>query len=129
VLLGLGGLITFTRFVRSEVLEVLSQDFVRTARAKGLPDRIVDRAHVLRNALIPIVTLLGYLLPAVLSGAVITEQIFNWPGMGKLFFEAASSRDYPLLLALLMLGSGLTILGMLLADIGYGVVDPRVRYS
>ncbi len=129
VLLGLGGLITFTRFVRSEVLEVLSQDFVRTARAKGLPDRTVDRAHVLRNALIPIVTLLGYLLPAVLSGAVITEQIFNWPGMGKLFFEAASSRDYPLLLAMLMLGSGLTILGMLLADIGYGVVDPRVRYS
>src|SRR5439155_933712 len=96
LLLGLGGLITFTRFVRSEVLEVLGQDYVRTARAKGLTEPLVARRHVLRNALLPVVTLLGYLLPAVLSGAIITEYIFNWPGMGKLFFEAATSRDYPL---------------------------------
>jgi peptide/nickel transport system permease protein len=129
VLLGLGGLITFSRFVRSGVLDVLGQDYVRTARAKGLDDRTVNRGHVLRNALIPVVTLLGSLLPAVLSGAIITETIFNWPGMGRLFYEAASTRDYPLLLAILLLGTALTILGTLLADIGYGVVDPRIRYS
>lgn len=129
VLLGLGGLITFTRFVRSEVLEVVSQDYVRTARAKGLEERIVRRAHILRNALIPVVTLLGSLLPALLGGSVITETIFNWPGMGRLFLEAASGRDYPVLLAMLLLGTVLTILGTLLADIGYGLVDPRVRYS
>jgi peptide/nickel transport system permease protein len=129
VLLGLGGLITFTRFVRSEVLEVLGQDYVRTARAKGLAERTVQRAHVLRTALIPVVTLLGGLLPSLLSGAIITETIFNWPGMGRLFYEAASSRDYPLLLGILLIGTVLTILGTLLADIGYGLVDPRVRYT
>jgi peptide/nickel transport system permease protein len=129
LLLGLGGVIAFSRFVRSEVLEVVTQDFVRTARAKGVNERAVDRLHVLRNALIPVVTILGSLLPAVLSGAIITEQIFNWPGMGKLFYEAALSRDYPLLLAMLMLGTFLTLLGTLMADIGYGLVDPRIRYS
>jgi peptide/nickel transport system permease protein len=129
ILLGLGGLITFTRFVRSEVLEVLSQDYVRTARAKGLAERTVQRAHVLRTALIPVVTLLGGLLPSLLSGAIITETIFNWPGMGRLFFEAASQRDYPLLLGMLFMGTVLTIIGTLMADIGYGLVDPRVRYS
>jgi len=129
ILLGLGGLITFTRFVRSEVLEVLSSDYVRTARAKGLAEPVVQRAHVLRTALTPVITLLGSLLPAVLSGAVITETIFNWPGMGRLFIEAASARDRPLLLGMLLLGTVLTIIGTLLADIGYGLADPRVRYS
>ena len=129
VLLGLGGLIGFTRFVRSEVLEVLSQDYVRTARAKGLAEIDVERSHVLRTALIPVVTILGGLLPSLLSGAIIMEQIFNWPGLGRLFIEAASSRDYPLLLGMLLMGTVLTILGAFLADIGYGFVDPRVRYS
>jgi peptide/nickel transport system permease protein len=125
----MGGLITFTRFLRSEVLEVLGQDYVRTARSKGLDERQVNSAHVLRNALIPVVTLLGGLLPGLLSGAVILETIFNWPGMGRLFLEAASNRDYPLLLGMLLIGTFLTIIGTLLADIGYGLVDPRVRYS
>jgi peptide/nickel transport system permease protein len=129
VLLGMGGLITFTRFLRSEVLEVLGQDYVRTARSKGLDERQVNNAHVLRNALIPVVTLLGGLLPGLLSGAVILETIFNWPGMGRLFIEAASTRDYPLLLGMLLIGTFLTIIGTLLADIGYGLVDPRVRYT
>ena len=129
VLLGLGGLITYTRLIRSEVLEALGQDYVRTARAKGLDERAINRAHVLRNAFIPAITLLGSLLPAVLSGAIITEQIFNWPGLGRLFFEAASGRDYPLLLAMLLLGTVLTIVGTLLADIGYGIIDPRIRYD
>ena len=128
-LLGLGGLIGFTRFVRSEVLEVLGQDYVRTARAKGLDEYVVQKAHVLRTALIPVVTILGGLLPSLLSGAVIMEGIFNWPGMGRLFLEAAMSRDYPLLLGMLLLGTVLTIIGAFLADIGYGLVDPRVRYS
>jgi peptide/nickel transport system permease protein len=129
MLLGLGGVISFTRFVRSSVLEELGQDYVRTARAKGLTESAINRAHVLRNAFIPVVTLLGYLLPALLSGAVITEFIFNWPGMGKLFYEAALGRDYPVLLGMLLLGTALTILGTLLADIGYGIVDPRIRYT
>lgn len=129
LLLSIGGIITFSRYVRSEVLEVLGQDFVRTARAKGLPSGDVTWRHVMRNALMPVVTLLGYLLPGVLSGALLTETIFNWPGLGKLFYEAATTRDYPLLLALLSMGTFLTILGTLIADILYGVVDPRIRYS
>jgi peptide/nickel transport system permease protein len=128
-LLSIGGLITFSRYVRSEVLEVVNQDYVRTARAKGLPSETVTWRHVMRNALMPVVTLLGYLLPSVLAGAIITEQIFNWPGMGKLFYEAATTRDYPLLLGMLSLGTLLTIVGTLIADVLYGVVDPRVRYS
>lgn len=129
VLLGLGGWVGFTRFVRSEVLEVLNMDYVRTARAKGLAEHDVMRAHVLRTALIPVVTILGGLLPTLLSGAIIMEQIFNWPGMGRLFIEAASSRDYPLLLGMFLLGTVLTIFGAFLADVCYGIVDPRVRYS
>jgi peptide/nickel transport system permease protein len=89
-ILGLGGMIVYTRYVRSQVLEVLTQDYVRTARAKGLRENVVARSHVLRNALIPVVTLLGSLLPFLVSGAAITESIFNWPGLGRLFLEAAS---------------------------------------
>jgi peptide/nickel transport system permease protein len=111
------------------VLEVGGQDYVRTARAKGLPKSDVTWRHIMRNALMPVVTLLGFLLPAVLGGAVITEAIFNWPGMGRLFIEAATNRDYPLLLGILTLGAFLTILGNLIADMLYGVVDPRIRYS
>jgi peptide/nickel transport system permease protein len=128
-LLSTGVLISFTRFVRAETLEVLSQDYVRTAVAKGLPGKEVNRWHVFRNSLIPVVTLLGYLLPALVSGAIITEQIFQWPGMGRLFFQAASSRDMPVLLCILYIGTILTVIGTLLADIGYGLVDPRVRYD
>ena len=128
-ILGLGSVITHTRFVRSQVLEVLSQDHVRTARAKGLRESVVARWHVLRNALIPVVTLFGSLLPFLVSGAAITESIFNWPGMGRLFLEAATTRDYPLLLAILSLGTVATMAGTLMADILYGSVDPRIRYS
>jgi peptide/nickel transport system permease protein len=128
-ILGLGGVILYTRFVRSQVLEVLSQDHVRTARSKGLNESYVARWHVLRNALIPVVTLLGSFLPFLISGAAITESIFNWPGMGRLFLEAATTRDYPLLLAILTLGTVATMVGVLIADIMYGTVDPRIRYS
>lgn len=128
-LLSTGVLIGFARFVRAETLEVLSQDYVRTAYAKGLPLKEINRWHVFRNSLIPVVTLLGYLLPALVSGAIITEQIFQWPGMGRLFYQSASSRDMPVLLCILYIGTILTVIGTLLADIGYGLVDPRVRYD
>jgi peptide/nickel transport system permease protein len=129
LVLGLVGLVTFSRFARSEVLEVLGQDYVRTAQAKGLGARAIAWTHVLRNALLPILTLLGYLLPNVLSGALSIEVVFGWPGLGRLYFEAATSRDYPILLALLTVLTAATILGTLLADLAYGVVDPRVRYG
>jgi peptide/nickel transport system permease protein len=115
-ILGLGGLIVYTRYVR-------------TARAKGLRENVVARSHVLRNALIPVVTLLGSLLPFLVSGAALTESIFNWPGLGRLFLEAAGTRDYPLLLALLTIGTVATMAGTLMADLLYGMVDPRIRYS
>jgi peptide/nickel transport system permease protein len=129
MVLGLAALVTFTRFVRSEVLEVLNQDYVRTAHAKGLPLPLVTTAHVMRNALLPVVTLLGYVLPTVLSGALITEYVFAWPGIGRLFYEAAVARDYPILLAILTMTTMATIIGTLIADVAYGVVDPRVRYA
>jgi peptide/nickel transport system permease protein len=129
LVLGLGGLVTFARFVRSSVLDALAEDYVQTARAKGLDPWLVTVRHVLRNALLPVVTLLGGLLPSVLSGALITEYVFAWPGIGRLFYEAATTRDYPLLLAVLTMTTFATIFGTLLADIGYGLVDPRVRYT
>src|SRR5579859_2221246 len=126
--LGLSGLVTFARFARSGVLDTLGEEYVVTARAKGLAWHQVTARHVLRNALLPVVTLLGGLLPGVLSGALITEYVFGWPGVGRLFYESATSRDYPLLLAVLTMTTCATILGTLLADIGYGLIDPRVRY-
>jgi len=128
-ILGLTGLVTFARFVRSGVLDALGEDYVRTAKAKGLPNPTVTTRHVLSNVLLPLVTLLGGLLPAVLSGALVTEYVFAWPGVGRLFYEAATSRDYPIVLAILTLLSFATILGTLLADLTYGIVDPRVRYA
>jgi peptide/nickel transport system permease protein len=102
---------------------------VRTARAKGLPRQMVLTRHVLRNALIPLVTLMGGALAGLMSGAVLLEGVFSWPGMGRLAIEAFFKRDYPLLMALIMIPSFLVILGNLLADIAYGLVDPRVRYD
>ncbi len=129
MILGLGGLVAFTRYVRSQVLEVIGQDYVRVARAKGLPELIVSGRHVLRNALMPVVTLMAGLLPGLIGGAAITESIFNWPGMGRLFLEAASTRDYPLLLCILTITTMATLIGMLISDLLYGVVDPRIRYG
>lgn len=121
-------MIRFSRLIRSETLEVLSQDYVRTANAKGISRKEVTRRHILRNSLIPVVTLFGSFLPTVLSGAVITEVIFNWPGMGRLFFESANDRDYPVVLTILLIGAICTIAGTFLADIAYGFIDPRIQY-
>ena len=111
------------------MLEVIRQDYVRTARAKGLPERSVIFKHALRNALIPIITLLGVALPAVISGATITETIFSIPGMGQLTVNAMLSNDYPVAMICLLLQSTLLIIGNLIADLLYAVVDPRIRYS
>ena len=109
--------------------EVLRQDYIRTARAKGVSRFKVIVHHAFRNTLIPFVTMLGLELPLVLSGAIILEQIFTWPGMGRLFFEAIREYDYPTIMGLVLLFSVLTLVGQLLADILYAVVDPRVTYS
>lgn len=127
--LGLGSIASWSRYLRSSVLEALGQDYVRTAHAKGLPRRRVLNRHVLRNSMIPIVTLMGLDLHALFSGAVITESIFGWPGMGRLFLAALNNRDYPLQMAGLMLSASLLILGNLLADLTYAALDPRIRYE
>ncbi|HEY2828368.1 MAG TPA: ABC transporter permease, partial [Pirellulales bacterium] len=118
-----------TRFIQANMQEVLRQDYIRTARAKGVSRFKVIVHHAFRNTLIPFVTMLGLELPFVLSGAIILEQIFTWPGMGRLFFEAIREYDYPTIMGLILLFSVLTLLGQLLADILYAVVDPRVTYS
>ncbi len=118
-----------TRFIQANMQEVLRQDYIRTARAKGVSRRGVIVRHAFRNTLIPLVTMLGLELPLVLSGAIILEQIFTWPGMGRLFFEAIREYDYPTIMGLVLLFSVLTLLGQLIADILYAIVDPRVTYS
>lgn len=124
-----GALAYYSRFIRSNMQEVIRQDYIRTARAKGVgPGRVLLR-HAFRNTLIPLVTMVGLTLPSLLSGAVILEQIFSWPGMGNLFFEAIRERDYPTIMGLVLMFSALTLLGQLLADVLYAVVDPRVSYS
>ncbi len=115
------------RYTRSSMLDVIRQDYVRTARGKGLKNRIVLIRHALRNALIPVITLVGLQIPFLLSGAIITEQIFNWPGMGRLTVEAINQRDYPTIMGLNLLIAVMVVIGNLLADIFYGVVDPRIR--
>jgi peptide/nickel transport system permease protein len=127
--LSLATIALFSRYMRSAVLDTITEDYVRTARAKGASSRRVLWRHVLRNSLIPIATLLGLSLPAILSGALITESVFNYPGMGYLFFKAAQQQDYPTLLGFVVVVAVATVAGSLLADIGYAILDPRVRYA
>jgi peptide/nickel transport system permease protein len=126
LVLSLGSIAVVSRFMRTQTLEVVNQDYVRTARTKGLAPRQVTTAHVLRNALLPLVTILGGSLPGLFSGAVIVEYIFSWPGMGRMAVDAAFQRDYPILMGLLFFLASLVILGNLLSDVAYGVVDPRI---
>jgi peptide/nickel transport system permease protein len=118
----------FSRYMRSAVLDNLTEDWVRTARAKGASSRRVLWRHVLRNSLIPIATLLGLSIPAIFAGALITESVFNYPGMGYLFYQSAQRQDYPVLLGFIIVVAIATVIGSLLADIAYAVLDPRVRY-
>lgn len=119
----------YTRYLRASMLEALNQDFMRTARAKGLAERIVVGRHALKNAAIPLVTVAALDLPNLFAGALVTEQIFGWPGMGRLFWDAATRYDYPILMGVLTVSAGLIIFANLLADVLYGAIDPRIRYS
>jgi peptide/nickel transport system permease protein len=123
----LTGIAILSRYVRAQMLEVLQQDYVRTARAKGLDEEHVVYGHALRNALLPFVTMFGLLLPGLISGSVIFEQIFAWPGLGLLGYEAILARDFPMILTLNFMAAALTLLGILLSDILYALVDPRIR--
>jgi peptide/nickel transport system permease protein len=119
----------WSRYMRSSVMDNLVQDYVRTARAKGASERRVLWGHIFRNSLISIVTLLGLYVPTLIAGAIFIEDVFNWPGMGLAFYQAAENVDYAALLGLTLVATAATIIGNLLADIGYAVLDPRVRYS
>lgn len=123
------GLAYDTRFIRANMAEVIRQDYIRTARAKGVGPLRVICVHAFRNTLIPLVTMIGLTLPALLSGSVIIERIFTWPGMGNLFFDSIQARDYPVIMGLTLLFALLTLAGQLLADLLYAVVDPRISYS
>ena len=123
--LAYGQIAFLTRFTRANVLESLGQDFVRTARAKGLPEGTVLRRHAFRTALLPLLTLSGLTLPALVGGSILIETIFSWPGLGSLFFDSVSRRDYPLVMALMLLTAVLTLAGNLTADLLYRVADPR----
>ena len=119
---------SWTRYTRTNFLEVLGQDFIRTARAKGVHERKVLFVHALRNALIPMVTVIMLDIPVIFSGAVITERVFAWPGMGTLFYDSIAKQDYPILMGILMVNAILVILSNLLADVLYAVLDPRIKY-
>jgi peptide/nickel transport system permease protein len=129
MVLALGTISFFSRYIRASMLETISSDYVRTARAKGLKSRRVWFNHALRNALIPLATFLGPTIVSLLSGAVIIENIFSWPGVGRLYFQAIGSRDYPMIMASVVIGAVLTIIGYLISDILYAVFDPRIRLS
>lgn len=125
----IGGLAGFSRYMRSNMLEVVRQDYILTARAKGLSEKVVIYKHALRNALLPVITILGLSVPGLIGGSVIFETIFAIPGMGKLFYDGVMMRDYPLIMGILVMGAVLTLIGNLLADISYALADPRIRHQ
>ena len=127
--LATSGIASWTRYMRSSMLEVVRHDYVRTARAKGNPERVVIRRHALRNALIPIITLIALSVPGILNGAVLTETVFSWPGMGLLLFQAVLGHDYNVAMAVLLFLALMTVIFNLLADLAYGLADPRIRYD
>lgn len=127
--IAIGSIASWSRYVRSATLEALGMDYVRTARAKGVRERAVLLGHVLRNSLVPFVTVVAIDIPLYLTGAVLTETVFSWPGMGRLFFDSLTKRDYPVLMGVLMLGAVLIVIGNLVADLVYGILDPRIKYQ
>ncbi len=126
--LSINSVANFSQYSRSQAIQVLASDYIRAARAKGLPRQLVLRRHVLRNSLLPVVTILGLSLPDIVAGALIAESIFNFPGMGLLFWQSALAHDYPVLLGATLIVGIATVVGNLLADVAYGVLDPRIRY-
>jgi peptide/nickel transport system permease protein len=130
VTMGMVGWIAwYSRFLRSSMLDVIHQDYIRTARAKGLSERLVLYRHALKNAAIPLVTMFALDVPYVFAGSLYAELLFSWPGMGRLYYQAALKRDYPVLMAVLIIGAGIMVISNLLADIAYACLDPRVCYE
>ena len=119
----------WSRYMRSSMLDVEGQDFIRTARAKGLPERVVLVRHAMRNALLPMITIAGLQIPTILSGALVAETVFTWPGMGRLFLDSLNYRDYPTVMGILMFSAVFVLAGNLIADIAYAVADPRIRLT
>jgi peptide/nickel transport system permease protein len=122
-----GSLAGLSRYMRSSMLNVIGQDYITTARAKGLSERVVIYKHALRNALLPLITLLGFSIPGLIGGSVIFETIYAIPGMGQLFYQGVMSRDYPVVMGILVIGAFLTLIGNLVADVCYALADPRIR--
>src|SRR3989337_2432211 len=122
-----GGLAGLSRYMRSNMLEVIRADYITTARAKGLSEWYVVYKHALRNAILPIITIMGLSVPGIIGGSVIFESVFAIPGMGQLFYMSVMTRDYPLIMGVLTIGALLTLIGNLLADAGYAIADPRIR--
>ena len=129
IILAIGGIAALSRYTRSSMLEVIRQDYVRTARAKGLPEETVYYKHALRNALLPIVTLFGFLIPGLIGGSIIMETVFSWPGIGRLAYQAVLARDYPVVMTINTITAVLVLIGNFVADILYGIADPRIRYG
>jgi peptide/nickel transport system permease protein len=129
IVLAINSVAGFSQYMRSSAIEELAKDYIRTARAKGLRGRVILTRHLLRNSLLPIVTILGLSLPDIVAGAVIAESIFNFPGMGLLFWQAALSHDFPVLLGATLVIGVATVVGNLAADIAYGILDPRIRHA
>jgi peptide/nickel transport system permease protein len=128
IVLAVGSIAAISRYMRSSMLEVIQQDYIRTARAKGLSEDDIYYKHALRNALLPIVTIFGFLVPSLISGSVIIETVFAWPGIGRLAYQSVLSRDYSTVMTILTFSSALTLIGNMMADVLYAVVDPRIRY-
>jgi peptide/nickel transport system permease protein len=129
IVLSIVSMAAYIRYLRASMIEVLHDDYIRTARAKGLPEGVITWRHAFRNALIPLVTLITMNIPLIFSGALITEQVFAWPGMGRLFVDHANRGDYPVLMGLIMTVSVLVVVFNLVADIAYAAIDPRIRFS
>lgn len=129
IVLALVSTAVWSRYMRSSMLDVVNQDYIRTARAKGVPERQILLRHALRNALLPMITITGLHVPTLLSGALVTETVFTWPGMGRLFLDSISYRDYPVVMGILMFTAILVLLGSLVADLLYGIADPRISGS
>lgn len=129
IILAIGGIAALSRYTRSSMLEVIRQDYVRTAKAKGLSEETVYYKHALRNALLPVITLFGFIVPGLIGGSIIVETVFAWPGIGRLAYQAVLARDYPVVMTVLTISAVLTLIGNFIADILYGIADPRIRFG
>jgi peptide/nickel transport system permease protein len=129
IIMAIHGIASLSRYTRSSMLEVIRQDYIRTAKAKGVSEETVYYKHGLRNALLPTITIFGFMIPGLIGGSIIMETVFAWPGIGQLAYQAILARDYPVLMTLNTIAAVLTLIGNFIADILYGIVDPRIRYE